>query len=171
VIRDALLIVLGAGFLRAAARWPALLAAVLARLEHQRRRLATQSLIVHLPQAKHRLLLTLWHLATRWGYVTPAGVLVNLRLTHDLLGQLIAARRPTVSLAIKELDREGSIRRLESGAWLVTRRGQEAITQISGLRHVRRAEGSNGVHAGRTGSGAGDGDGDGAHVPPRGADL
>ncbi len=131
VIDGATLMTLGQGIIRAAERWPELLLALLGRLERQRRRLATQALIVHLPLARHRLLLILWHLATRWGYVTREGVHVDLRLTHDLLGRLIAARRPTVSLAIKELDGDGHLRRLDNGAWLVTEGGQDEIRRIT----------------------------------------
>lgn len=66
-----ILVVLGESFIGAAARWPSLLATVQRRLEAQRESLAIQGLIAHLPRAEHRLLLMLWHLAERWGYVTP----------------------------------------------------------------------------------------------------
>lgn len=130
VLQDTVLVALGATFVRAAARWPGLLTAVVHRLERQRRRLAVQALIVHLPQAKHRLLLVLWHLSLSWGHVTPDGVHVPLRLTHDILGQLTAARRPTVSLAVKELHAEGCLQRREDGTWLLTPRGQDAVRAL-----------------------------------------
>lgn len=96
-VSDMILVVLGESFIRAAARWPSMLATVQRRLEAQRESLAIQGLIAHLPRAEHRLLLMLWHLAERWGYVTPDGIVLPLALTHDLLGQLIAIaaqRRP-----------------------------------------------------------------------------
>ena len=95
-IMETIVVALEAPFVRVAARWPSLLGAVQRRLEAQRERLAVQGLIAHLPRAEHRLLLQLWHLSGRWGRVTPEGIVVPLQLTHDLLGQLIAARRPTV---------------------------------------------------------------------------
>lgn len=125
VLDRVVLVALGATFLRAAARWPELFMAVLARIQRQRARLATQALIVHLPQARDRLLLVLWHLSSCWGRVTPDGVQLPLKLTHDLLGQLIAARRPTVSLAIKELVGEGCVERREDGSWVITEHGQQ----------------------------------------------
>src|SRR5262249_13853935 len=87
------LVTLGESFISAAGRWPSLLAAIQRRLEAQREHLAMQGLIAHLPRAEHRMLLMLHHLADRWGRVTPDGTVVSLPLTHDLLGQLIAARR------------------------------------------------------------------------------
>ena len=71
-VSDAKLVVLGKSFIHAAARWPGLLAAVQHRLETQREHLAIQGLIAHLPHAEHRLLVTLWHLAERFGHVTPS---------------------------------------------------------------------------------------------------
>jgi len=48
-----------------------------------------------------------WHLADRWGRVTPDGVLVELELTHGLLSRLTSLRRPTVSATLKELRETG----------------------------------------------------------------
>jgi CRP/FNR family transcriptional regulator, cyclic AMP receptor protein len=121
---------LGATFLAAAAHWPGLLSRVLERIERQHERLAAQQLIVHLPLAKDRLLLMIRHLATRWGQVTPDGIHLPLRLTHDVLGQLIAARRSTVTLAVHELVSEGSVRRTEDDAWVLTVDGQEACQAV-----------------------------------------
>jgi CRP/FNR family transcriptional regulator, cyclic AMP receptor protein len=66
-----------------------------------------------------RLHAMLWLLAERWGRVTPEGVTLPLRLTHELLGQLVGAKRPTVSLAMKELEARGAVRRRLDGAWLL----------------------------------------------------
>ena len=131
VINDAVVVALGSAFIRAATRWPPLLLEAVARLERRRARLAAQALIVHLPQARDRLLLILRHLGERWGRVTPDGLHLPLRLTHDLLGQLIAARRPTVTLAIRELEAEHHVGRREDGSWVLTERGQEAIARIA----------------------------------------
>jgi hypothetical protein len=61
----------------------------------------------------------MWHLAERWGRMTPAGVSVPLGLTHETIGRLVGARRPTVSLALKQLAASGTITRREDGAWLL----------------------------------------------------
>jgi hypothetical protein len=86
---------------------------------------------VTLPRVSRRLLLMLWHLAMPWADVMTEGVHVDLRLTHELLGRLIAAWRPTVSLTIQGLGGGGQLGRLEGGAWLVTGRGQEAIRRLT----------------------------------------
>jgi hypothetical protein len=58
-----------------------------------------------------RLLLLLWHMADRWGRVTPHGVSLSLRLTHELLADLIAVQRPSVTLSLQQLERQGRISR------------------------------------------------------------
>ena len=124
------LVVLGSAFVRAAARWPSLLANVHRRLETQREHLAIQGLITHLPRAEHRVLLTLWHLADRWGRITPEGTVLPLTLTHDLLGHLTAARRPTVTLAVGTLETDGYIRRCNDGSWLLTVAAEHQVHTI-----------------------------------------
>jgi CRP/FNR family cyclic AMP-dependent transcriptional regulator len=88
-------------------------------------------LIAHLPRAEHRVLLQLWHLADRWGGVTPEGTVLPLALTHDLLGQLTAARRPTVTLAVSALESEGYVRRLDDGAWLLMAAAEPKVQAIA----------------------------------------
>lgn len=55
------------------------------------------------PRLEVRLVLLLWHLASRWGRVVPDGIRLTLPLTHRLLGQLVAAERPSVSHAMQRL--------------------------------------------------------------------
>ncbi len=61
------------------------------------------------PRLEVRLVLLLWHLSARWGRPSPDGVRLCLPLTHRLLGQLIAAERPSISHALKRLARAGLI--------------------------------------------------------------
>lgn len=49
----------------------------------------------------------LWHLADRWGRVRSDGVIVALDLTHSVLAELVAARRPTVTRSLSELADKG----------------------------------------------------------------
>ena len=51
----------------------------------------------------------MWLLAESWGRVTQAGIRLPLGLTHDVLGALVGARRPTVTLALRELTERGAI--------------------------------------------------------------
>jgi len=130
-LRETLLVELGASFIRAAARWPVLMASWARRLEAQRQHLAIQGLIAHLPREEHRLLLMLWHLADRWGHVTPTGTVLPVPLTHDLLGHLTAARRSTVTIALSMVESAGAIRRLGDGSWLLTAAAEEMVDEIA----------------------------------------
>lgn len=129
-ISDLVVLVLGQPFVAAAARWPSLLTALQRRLESQRESLAIQGLITHVPNAERRLLLMLWHLSDRWGYVTPDGIVVPWSLNHETLGRLIGARRPTVTIALRRLEAGGAVHRREDGSWLLTRIAEERINAI-----------------------------------------
>ena len=59
------------------------------------------------------------HIAERTGRVTAEGTIIPVRLTHEALGKLVGARRPTVSLAMKELAADGRLRRQPDGTWLL----------------------------------------------------
>jgi CRP-like cAMP-binding protein len=61
------------------------------------------------PRLEVRLVLLLWHLSARWGRVEPAGVRLCLPLTHRMLGQLVAAERPSISHALKRLAQAGLV--------------------------------------------------------------
>ena len=61
------------------------------------------------PRLEVRLVLLLWHLAARWGRVEPSGIRLSLPLTHRLLGQLVAAERPSISHALKRLAQAGLV--------------------------------------------------------------
>jgi hypothetical protein len=61
------------------------------------------------PRLEVRLVLLLWHFAARWGRVEPAGIRVTLPLTHGLLGQLVAAERPSITHALARLARAGLV--------------------------------------------------------------
>jgi CRP/FNR family transcriptional regulator, cyclic AMP receptor protein len=61
------------------------------------------------PRLEVRLVLLLWHLAARWGRVEPSSVRLSLPLTHRLLGQMVAAERPSISHALKRLAQAGLV--------------------------------------------------------------
>ena len=102
------------------ARWPEVAAVLLDRASERAHRLAVTQAIAQLTGVERRLHALLWHLAARFGRVTPDGVVVPLALSHQRLGELIGARRPTVSTALGVLTREGSLRRRADGGWLLT---------------------------------------------------
>jgi hypothetical protein len=82
-------------------------------------RLATTQAISQLTRVDRRLKALFWHLAERWGRVSGDGVIVPLALTHRILGQLVGARRPTVSTALSELADRGELVRRPDGSWLL----------------------------------------------------
>ena len=59
-----------------------------------------QAAILALPRVESRVLAILWHLADVFGSVNADGVLVPLKLTHERLGRLVGAQRPTVTLDV-----------------------------------------------------------------------
>ena len=83
-------------------------------------RLATTQAISQLTRVDRRVLALLWHVAERWGRVTPDGVVVPLTLSHRMLGQLVGAHRPTVSTAVRLLARTGELSRRPDGSWLLS---------------------------------------------------
>jgi len=101
------------------ASWPTIGRRLLARSARQSARLTVHRAISQLPRVEQRLLALFGHLAERCGRVGPAGIIVPLQLTHETLGRLIGARRPTVSLALKELGVEALLERRADGSWLL----------------------------------------------------
>jgi len=110
---------LDAHFALRIARWPTIASALLARGTQRCRSLVHQATIAHVRNADARVLLVLWHLADRWGRVTPNGILVPVPLTHRLLAQLTCLQRPTVSSAVGQLSQQGQLTRLSERGWLL----------------------------------------------------
>jgi CRP/FNR family cyclic AMP-dependent transcriptional regulator len=119
VIDDAHAAVLDRRFMLGAAHWPALMGAVMSRVADQQHRLAVHGAICQLPRSEQRTMAILCHLASRTGTVTTDGVLLRRPLSHQQIADLIGARRPTVSLALRSLQDHGLVRRREDGSWLL----------------------------------------------------
>lgn len=126
------LAVLDRRFIAAARRWPALLLALHERLRLQERRHAVHAALGKLPRVEDRVLALLWHLAERWGRVTSDGVVVPLALTHEALGRLAGAARPTISLALAELARTGAVTRRDDGAFVLSHASREVLEEAVG---------------------------------------
>lgn len=99
-------------------RWPRLSTEILHRVLRRSRWLAVRVAIGSLRGVSERVLLLLWHLAGRWGRVTPEGTQIPFALTHEVIADLIGARRPSVTSAISELRAAGELRRTDEG-WLL----------------------------------------------------
>jgi CRP/FNR family transcriptional regulator, cyclic AMP receptor protein len=100
--------VLDRRFAEAMAPWPEVAAALMDRLVLRTRRLGFQLAVAAVPSIGSRILLMLWHLADRWGKVTPNGVRLRLSLTHEELAEVVAGTRPTVTTAIGRLGQIGA---------------------------------------------------------------
>lgn len=61
------------------------------------------------PRLERRLILKLRQLAERWGKVTPEGVRLDLRVTHQELGDMIGAARESITVALGRLQEQGDI--------------------------------------------------------------
>jgi CRP-like cAMP-binding protein len=114
-------------FRQAACRWPSLSQAIDDRLLTQADRVAVHVAIAQLGRVDLRLLALFWHLADRWGRVTSHGVSLPLKLTHDALGRLVGAQRPTVSLALADLSRDRVLTRVATGGWLLDPDSRELL--------------------------------------------
>ena len=111
--------VLDERFVRQLARFPQVAGKLFARSVLRSRQLAVNMAIVHQARVDVRLHLLFWQLADRWGRVRSDGVVVPLRLTHTVLSDLVAARRPTVTSALSDLSRRGLVRAVGDG-WLLS---------------------------------------------------
>ncbi|HEY3771366.1 MAG TPA: Crp/Fnr family transcriptional regulator [Solirubrobacteraceae bacterium] len=119
ILESARLAVLDERFVRQLAVFPRLAGRLFGRSVLRSRQIAVNMAIVHQARVDVRLHMLLWHLAGRWGRVRSDGVLVPLRLTHAILADLVAARRPTVTSALTELGREGLVQSVPEG-WLLS---------------------------------------------------
>ena len=99
--------------------WPATGLELFARGTRRAHGLAVALAIAHHPRVEDRLVLTLWHLAERWGRVRPDGIVVPLPLPHQRLADLVGAHRPSVTTAMGELVRSGALSRQEDGVWML----------------------------------------------------
>ncbi len=119
IVEPARLAMLGREFIRRTAPWPEIAATVARRLMQRTHWLAFHLAVCGLRRVDDRLLIVLWHFADRWGTVTPEGVLVDVRLTHDVLAAVIGARRPSVTTALRRLTDQGLIRPRPRSRWLL----------------------------------------------------
>jgi CRP/FNR family transcriptional regulator, cyclic AMP receptor protein len=118
VVEPALLAILDAAFVAHLEPYPEVVGQLAGRAMARSRNLAIQTGIASYPRVDRRLHLLLWHLAERWGRVTPDGVRLALPLSHGVLADLIAVRRPSVTAGLAQLERDGLVTRAETG-WIL----------------------------------------------------
>lgn len=118
VIEPSRLAILDDKFARLLVRYPELVGRLVSRALGRSRNLAVNMAIVHQARVDVRLHMLFWHLAGRWGRVRSDGTMLPMRLTHAVLADLVAARRPTVTSALSDLTRRELVRLVEDG-WLL----------------------------------------------------
>ncbi len=128
VLEPAGLAVLDHGLVVRITPWPALGLELFARGTRRAHSLAVALAIAHHQRVDERLLLTLWHLAERWGRVGTAGIVLPLPLSHRRLAHLIGAHRPSVTTAMGELTRAKTLSRGPDGTWILHGPPPEALS-------------------------------------------
>jgi CRP/FNR family cyclic AMP-dependent transcriptional regulator len=129
---SAAIAVLDERFVATARRWPGLAAVVHERLAEQLEVAAVRGAIAALPRVEQRVLAMFWQLADRWGVVRADGIAIELSLTHALIGHLVGAQRPTISLALQALADAGLVHRTESATWILAHDSLAMLAPQSG---------------------------------------
>jgi hypothetical protein len=119
VDQPARLAVLDANVTRQLGRWPTITCEILDRAITRARWLTLQLAVCHTKHVETRLLMILWHFADRWGRVRADGVVIDLQLSHRTLGEIVGARRQTVTTALGRLRETGKLKPVDDGHWLL----------------------------------------------------
>lgn len=118
------------------ARWPQLTVSLSSRFLRRSRTLSYLLAVSHGVRVEEKLLVALWHIADSWGRVTPRGILLRLPLTHEMLGHIIGAKRPSVWAALKLLQERGLVQRVKEGYLLL---GDPDVRASDTFEHRRAA--------------------------------
>lgn len=102
--------ILDGEFTLRACRYPEFISSLVGRAVRRSRYMTVNMAIMHQPRIDVRLHMLFWELADRFGRVRGDGIHVPLRLTHAMLADLVAARRPTVTKSLGELAERGVVR-------------------------------------------------------------
>lgn len=130
VLEPTRIAVLDSAFARVVGRWPEAMEVLMVGAVGRAQSLAVTLAVSHLRRVDVRLHVIMWYLADRWGKVTPEGVHVPLRLTHQTLGRLVGAQRPSVTTALKLLAEEGRLTRARDQTWLLHGEPPETLEQL-----------------------------------------
>ncbi len=112
------------------ADWPQVMRALLERSVRHTSRMSVHQALLHLSPVETRLLVLFWHLADRWGRVTPQGISIGLRMSHELLGQLVGSRRASVTTALGRITESGLVVRRDDGTWLLRGSPPDELAEI-----------------------------------------
>lgn len=121
VIQRARLGVLDAEFAQRASHFPEIGSQLVGRALLRSRYLAILMAITSQRRIETRLTMLFWHLADRFGQVHGESVEIPIPLTHSILSELVAARRPSVSTALSCLQERGTVIRDGRRGWRLPR--------------------------------------------------
>lgn len=119
VIEPLMLAHLDVRFVARSARFPEMTGEMISRALDRSRLLARMLAVAPLPRVDTRLLIAMWHLSERWGTVRTEGRVLPSFLSHELLGWIVGARRPSVTTALGQLAQRGLVMRQTDGTWLL----------------------------------------------------
>ena len=122
--------ILGPQFLRRAGRWPEVLARLAGRCVSRAQALALHDALTNLKHVETRLLVQFWHLAERFGRVGLTGISIQLPLTHEMLGKLVGATRPSVTTALGRLAARELLVRENGSTWRLSHDSGEALAPL-----------------------------------------
>jgi CRP/FNR family cyclic AMP-dependent transcriptional regulator len=131
VLQTTRILYLDRDFALAAGRWPEVIEEIVSSAVRRSQSLALHLAVSHLRRVDTRLLVLMWHMADRWGKVGRDGVTVPLKLTHQMLGHLVGAQRPSVTTALKQLTDEGRLSRGADGTWMLHGDPPETLARLS----------------------------------------
>lgn len=138
------LAVLDDNFARALAQWPQLVTALIERTLRRSRFMAVEAAVSNVVGVEQRILSLFWQLAEKWGRREDDGVVVTIKLTHQLFADVVGARRPSVTQALGRLVEAGAVEARTDGCWLL--KGQAPPSAAGDLGPV--GPGGNGATAG-----------------------
>lgn len=135
-LRPARLAVLDASFIRRMAEYPEVVGQLVSRFWRRSTASSLRLAIVQQRCLYARIHCMLWHLADRFGQVEPEGMVLPVPLCHSLLSWLVNARRPAVSRALKELERDEVIVCLSDGTWRLAGQPSAGVGELTASHPV-----------------------------------
>lgn len=120
--------------LAAMREWPRMIARLFAIAMGQLERADVNAAIGQLERVEDRLLGFFWLAADRWGRIGRDGIAIDQPLTHEAIGHLIGARRPTVSLGLRALYERHALTRRADGTWLLAPDSRDQLIEAASPR-------------------------------------
>jgi CRP/FNR family transcriptional regulator, cyclic AMP receptor protein len=140
VLAPAAVAILDRAFAQRLMRFPEVFGELTDRALRRARAQAVLNATCHIKRVDVRLLALFWHLAERWGRVTPRGIVVPLRLTHTRLAALVGAQRPSVTTALKRMHAREVLTRDPAGHYVLGASAHDELERLclsSDARHLR----------------------------------